>query len=153
MTRRLTTSAITKGPDPAGEGTLQVLQPYQSDPAGDPANPPNHGILRRGGGKAPGSRSVMADGASSSGAGAGGRGTGSVGESVVIDYGRRRTTCGYCRSTGPTSISHGTIPEIPSVVVRSSSTWIGSCYVWNCPSVLTCRADALCIGRLDHPKN
>ncbi|XP_044450625.1 arginyl-tRNA--protein transferase 2 isoform X1 [Triticum aestivum] len=47
----------------------------------------------------------MADGASSSGAGAGGRGGGG-GESVVIDYGRRRTTCGYCRSTGPTSISH-----------------------------------------------
>ncbi|TVU19621.1 hypothetical protein EJB05_35781 [Eragrostis curvula] len=43
----------------------------------------------------------MADGASSSG------GAGSAGESVVIDYGRRRTTCGYCRSTGPTSISHG----------------------------------------------
>uniref|UniRef100_A0ACD5U1K8 Uncharacterized protein n=1 Tax=Avena sativa TaxID=4498 RepID=A0ACD5U1K8_AVESA len=49
----------------------------------------------------------MADGASSSGAGAGAGGRGSVGESVVIDYGRRRTTCGYCRSTGPTSISHG----------------------------------------------
>ncbi|KAL6841465.1 hypothetical protein ACP4OV_028608 [Aristida adscensionis] len=47
----------------------------------------------------------MADGASSSGARAGGGG--GAGESVVIDYGRRRTTCGYCRSTGPTSISHG----------------------------------------------
>ncbi|GJN14558.1 hypothetical protein PR202_gb01401 [Eleusine coracana subsp. coracana] len=45
----------------------------------------------------------MADGASSSGSG-GGRGGG---ESVMIDYGRRRTTCGYCRSTSPTSISHG----------------------------------------------
>ncbi|KAL6619145.1 hypothetical protein ACP70R_034284 [Stipagrostis hirtigluma subsp. patula] len=45
----------------------------------------------------------MADGASSSGA----RGGGGAGESVVIDYGRRRTTCGYCRSTSPTSISHG----------------------------------------------
>ncbi|KAF0927475.1 hypothetical protein E2562_033551 [Oryza meyeriana var. granulata] len=50
----------------------------------------------------------MADGASSSGAAsAAGPGGGSGGESVVIDYGRRRTTCGYCRSTGPTSISHG----------------------------------------------
>ncbi|AQK93463.1 Arginyl-tRNA--protein transferase 1 [Zea mays] len=43
----------------------------------------------------------MADGASSSG------GAQNGGESVVIDYGRRRTTCGYCRSSGPTSISHG----------------------------------------------
>ncbi|CAL4908463.1 unnamed protein product [Urochloa decumbens] len=43
----------------------------------------------------------MADGASSSG------GARDGGESVVIDYGRRRTTCGYCRSSGPTSISHG----------------------------------------------
>ncbi|KAL5230696.1 hypothetical protein ABZP36_029472 [Zizania latifolia] len=50
----------------------------------------------------------MADGASSSAAsGGGGPGSGSGGESVVIDYGRRRTNCGYCRSTGPTSISHG----------------------------------------------
>jgi hypothetical protein len=56
-------------------------------------------------------RRAMADGASSSGGAGGDRGGG---ESVVIDYGRRRTTCGYCRSTGPTSISHGTIPEIPS---------------------------------------
>ncbi|KQK05989.1 arginyl-tRNA--protein transferase 2 isoform X2 [Brachypodium distachyon] len=47
----------------------------------------------------------MADGASSSGAVAAGGGSG--GESVVIDYGRRRTTCGYCRSTSSTSISHG----------------------------------------------
>jgi hypothetical protein len=36
------------------------------------------------------------------------------GESVVIDCRRRRMTCGYCRSTRSTSISHGTIPEIPS---------------------------------------
>ncbi|XP_062231518.1 arginyl-tRNA--protein transferase 2-like [Phragmites australis] len=43
----------------------------------------------------------MADGASSSG------GRGGAGESVVVDYGRRRTICGYCRSSGPTSISHG----------------------------------------------
>ncbi|WVZ98771.1 hypothetical protein U9M48_044162 [Paspalum notatum var. saurae] len=43
----------------------------------------------------------MADRASSSG------GARDGGESVVIDYGRRRTTCGYCRSSGPTSISHG----------------------------------------------
>uniref|UniRef100_A0A0D9WH45 Arginyl-tRNA--protein transferase n=1 Tax=Leersia perrieri TaxID=77586 RepID=A0A0D9WH45_9ORYZ len=49
----------------------------------------------------------MADGASSSGAATSAAGSGSGGESVVIDYGRRRTTCGYCRSTGPTSISHG----------------------------------------------
>jgi hypothetical protein len=51
----------------------------------------------------------MADGASSSG---GAQQDG--GQSVVIDYGRRRTTCGYCRSSGPTSISHGMILEIPS---------------------------------------
>uniref|UniRef100_A0A0E0PN82 Uncharacterized protein n=1 Tax=Oryza rufipogon TaxID=4529 RepID=A0A0E0PN82_ORYRU len=50
----------------------------------------------------------MADGASSSGAAsASGPGGGGGGESVVIDYGRRRTACGYCRSTGQTSISHG----------------------------------------------
>lgn len=59
----------------------------------------------------------MADGASSSGAAsASGPGGGGGGESVVIDYGRRRTACGYCRSTGQTSISHGTIPEKPLLV-------------------------------------
>lgn len=29
------------------------------------------------------------------------------GESVIDDYGRRRSSCGYCKSGGPTSISHG----------------------------------------------
>lgn len=29
------------------------------------------------------------------------------GESVVVDVGRRKSTCGYCRSGGRTSISHG----------------------------------------------
>ncbi|CAK9173567.1 unnamed protein product [Ilex paraguariensis] len=29
------------------------------------------------------------------------------GESVVVDVGRRRSSCGYCRSGGRTSISHG----------------------------------------------
>nr|CAB3461318.1 unnamed protein product [Digitaria exilis] len=43
----------------------------------------------------------MADGASSSG------GARDGGQSEVIDYGRRSTTCGYCRSSRPTSISHG----------------------------------------------
>ncbi|KAL5203185.1 hypothetical protein ABZP36_014137 [Zizania latifolia] len=42
----------------------------------------------------------MADGASSSAAGG-------DGESAVIDYGRGRTDCGYCRSAGPTSVLHG----------------------------------------------
>ncbi|XP_061376607.1 arginyl-tRNA--protein transferase 2 [Gastrolobium bilobum] len=28
-------------------------------------------------------------------------------ESVVVDFGRRRSSCGYCRSNGPSSISHG----------------------------------------------
>ncbi|XP_075108285.1 arginyl-tRNA--protein transferase 2 isoform X1 [Nicotiana tabacum] len=31
----------------------------------------------------------------------------SRGETVVADVGRRRNTCGYCKSGGPTSISHG----------------------------------------------
>ncbi|PKA55092.1 Arginyl-tRNA--protein transferase 1 [Apostasia shenzhenica] len=41
---------------------------------------------------------MMGDGASSSRGGE---------ETVVIDHGRRRSSCGYCRSTGYTSISHG----------------------------------------------
>lgn len=49
---------------------------------------------------------MMGDGASSS------RGNGSSsssgrGDTVVVDHGRRRATCGYCRSSGCTSISHG----------------------------------------------
>uniref|UniRef100_A0A0E0HF96 Arginyl-tRNA--protein transferase n=2 Tax=Oryza TaxID=4527 RepID=A0A0E0HF96_ORYNI len=60
----------------------------------------------------------MADGASSSGAAsASGPGGGGGGESVVIDYGRRRTACGYCRSTGQTSISHGKGKEKEKIVV------------------------------------
>lgn len=31
----------------------------------------------------------------------------SRGETVVADVGRRRNSCGYCKSVGPTSISHG----------------------------------------------
>lgn len=34
-------------------------------------------------------------------------GGGGDGETVLIDHGRRRSSCGYCRSTGYTSISHG----------------------------------------------
>ncbi|XP_072997649.1 arginyl-tRNA--protein transferase 2 [Typha latifolia] len=45
----------------------------------------------------------MGDGASSSRSGKGkGRG-----ETLVIDHGRRRTSCGYCRSNTDSSISHG----------------------------------------------
>ncbi|KAA8534081.1 hypothetical protein F0562_031726 [Nyssa sinensis] len=40
-------------------------------------------------------------GSSSSGGG------NSRGESVVVDVGRRRSSCGYCKSRGNTSISHG----------------------------------------------
>ena len=32
---------------------------------------------------------------------------GGGGESVVVDVGRRRSTCGYCKSGRRTSISHG----------------------------------------------
>ncbi|KAK6234325.1 hypothetical protein QUC31_006731 [Theobroma cacao] len=28
-------------------------------------------------------------------------------ESVVVDYFRRRSSCGYCKSSGRTSVSHG----------------------------------------------
>lgn len=28
-------------------------------------------------------------------------------DSVVVEVGRRRNSCGYCKSGGPTSISHG----------------------------------------------
>lgn len=42
--------------------------------------------------------------ASSSRSGSGGS---NRGESVVVDVGRRRSTCGYCRSGARTSISHG----------------------------------------------
>ncbi|OVA02675.1 Arginine-tRNA-protein transferase [Macleaya cordata] len=31
----------------------------------------------------------------------------SKGESVVVDVGRRRSSCGYCRSVGRTSVAHG----------------------------------------------
>ncbi|XXG39593.1 hypothetical protein AAC387_Pa01g0519 [Persea americana] len=31
----------------------------------------------------------------------------SRGESVVLDHGRRRSSCGYCKSKAPTSITHG----------------------------------------------
>ncbi|KAK8949771.1 Arginyl-tRNA--protein transferase 1 [Platanthera guangdongensis] len=34
-------------------------------------------------------------------------GGGSAGETVLVDHGRRRSPCGYCRSPGCTSISHG----------------------------------------------
>ncbi|PIN09689.1 Arginyl-tRNA-protein transferase [Handroanthus impetiginosus] len=37
----------------------------------------------------------------------GGGGNGDRGESVVMDVGRRKSTCGYCRSGARTSISHG----------------------------------------------
>ncbi|KAL6980690.1 arginyltransferase, partial [Sarracenia purpurea var. burkii] len=40
------------------------------------------------------------------GGGSGGGGGSNRGESVVIDVGRRRSSCGYCRSGGETSISH-----------------------------------------------
>ncbi|KAG8390103.1 hypothetical protein BUALT_Bualt01G0048800 [Buddleja alternifolia] len=44
--------------------------------------------------------------ASTSG-GAGGGGNGGRGVSVVMDCGRRKSTCGYCKSGARTSISHG----------------------------------------------
>lgn len=34
-------------------------------------------------------------------------GSSNRGESVVMDFGRGKSTCGYCRSSGRTSISHG----------------------------------------------
>ncbi|XP_042411733.1 arginyl-tRNA--protein transferase 2-like [Zingiber officinale] len=54
----------------------------------------------------------MGDGASSSRSGRGGvkeraKERGGIGESVVIDHGRRRNSCGYCRSTSASSVSHG----------------------------------------------
>ncbi|CAD5166604.1 unnamed protein product [Musa acuminata subsp. malaccensis] len=54
----------------------------------------------------------MGDGASSSRSGRGGgtervKGGGAIGESKVTDHGRRRSSCGYCRSTSYSSISHG----------------------------------------------
>ncbi|KAJ8458809.1 hypothetical protein OPV22_031735 [Ensete ventricosum] len=54
----------------------------------------------------------MGDGASSSRSGRGGgrervKGGGGIGESKVTDHGRRRSSCGYCRSTSYSSISHG----------------------------------------------
>ncbi|MQL77778.1 hypothetical protein Taro_010199 [Colocasia esculenta] len=49
----------------------------------------------------------MGDGASSSGS-RGGRGAGhSRGETVVADLGRRKSSCGYCKSSDYTSVSHG----------------------------------------------
>ncbi|XP_048139882.1 arginyl-tRNA--protein transferase 2 isoform X2 [Rhodamnia argentea] len=47
--------------------------------------------------------------ASSSGGGGGngGGGGGGRGETVVVDYGRRRSSCGYCRSPIGSSVSHG----------------------------------------------
>ena len=74
------------------------------------------------------------------------RGTSSSGgaqngsESVVIDYGRRRTTCGYCRSSGPTSISHGTDFRTPSDETDSLCfdlyRTLKLCCAWNRPLVL-----------------
>ncbi|KAJ6837375.1 putative arginyl-tRNA--protein transferase 2 [Iris pallida] len=47
----------------------------------------------------------MGDGASSSSTR--GRGGEGGGESVVIDHGRMRSSCGYCGSSGSSSVSHG----------------------------------------------
>ncbi|KAH7672919.1 Arginyltransferase protein [Dioscorea alata] len=44
----------------------------------------------------------MGDGASSSGGG-----VAEGGETVIVDHGRRRSSCGYCRSTSHSCISHG----------------------------------------------
>lgn len=107
------TASPTAHPDP---GTQQQLIRPATSP--EPAKPKlvliaparRRGLRRR----------AMADGASSSG------GAQNGGESVVIDYGRRRTTCGYCRSSGSTSISHGTDSEPrPMKLIRSASTCIG----------------------------
>ncbi|WOL14952.1 arginyl-tRNA--protein transferase 2-like isoform X1 [Canna indica] len=55
----------------------------------------------------------MGDGASSSRSGRGGgereraKERWKIGESVVMDHGRRRTSCGYCKSTRFYSVSHG----------------------------------------------
>ncbi|KAI3470870.1 hypothetical protein Pfo_027533 [Paulownia fortunei] len=43
----------------------------------------------------------------STSASGGGGGNGGRGESVVVDVGRRKSTCGYCKSGARTSISHG----------------------------------------------
>ena len=95
------TASPTAHPDP---GTQQQLIRPATSP--EPAKPKSSSSLRRGDEAA--RRRAMADGASSSGGAQNGS------ESVVIDYGRRRTTCGYCRSSGPTSISHGTDFRTPS---------------------------------------
>ncbi|CAA7040320.1 unnamed protein product [Microthlaspi erraticum] len=42
-------------------------------------------------------------------------GGGSGGESVIADHGRRRSTCGYCKSSARSSISHGLSAETLTV--------------------------------------
>ena len=44
---------------------------------------------------------MRSDGSSSS------RNNSAGGESVVVDWGRHKSSCGYCKSSVPTSISHG----------------------------------------------
>ncbi|XP_052199143.1 arginyl-tRNA--protein transferase 2-like isoform X1 [Diospyros lotus] len=50
---------------------------------------------------------IKNEASSSSSSSGSGTGSSSGGESVVVDVGRRRSSCGYCRSGGRTSISHG----------------------------------------------
>lgn len=75
--------------------------------------------------------------ASSSGGGGGGRG-----ESVVVDVGRRKSTCGYCKSGARTSISHGlwahslTVDDYQALLDRG---WRRSgCYLYKPDMEKTC---------------
>lgn len=52
----------------------------------------------------------------------------SRGESVVLDCGRRKSSCGYCRSPGRTSVSHG-----PSFFLFNHiCLWLLNCQVSEC---------------------
>ncbi|MCD9560249.1 hypothetical protein HAX54_018770 [Datura stramonium] len=42
------------------------------------------------------------------------------GDSLVVDVGRRRSSCGYCKSDGPTSISHAPMYGFKSAAEK---TW------------------------------
>lgn len=63
------------------------------------------------------------DGSSSS-SGSGDTNSNSRGKSVVADCGRRKSSCGYCRSPNRSSISHG-----PSFFLNWCSSWRTDIYV------------------------
>lgn len=83
-----------------------------------------------------GGRLAMADAikltseASSSGNG----GNSERGESVVVDVGRRKSTCGYCKSGARTSISHSQFlyfAHLESVICFSPVNYVSIERVWN----------------------